>query len=291
MTSEQITSFSVVDPAGIQLGEHPLWDAAHGRIGWVDVFGGVLRWVCNGALDLWQFPEPLGAAGLRRSGGVIAAAGDGLHFRDAAGREDREPITGLLPEGVRFNDGACDPHGHFICGTTSLDGQRDRGSLYRISPEGDVEILESSITESNGLAWSPKGTTLYYVDSGEPAVRRYRYRSGEPLSREQDLIEVVDGHSVPDGLCIDGAGALWVALWEGSALWRVSPEGELLEALPTPTSRPTCATFGGAHLERLFVATAWEGLDQSARSEEPWAGHLLACETRVPGAGAHAFWG
>ena len=286
-----MSSFEVVDAAGIELGEHPVWDPGGERVGWVDVFAGELRWVADGAATCWRFPAPLGAVAVRESGGVVAAAGDGIHFRDGDGRTDRTPVTGLLPQGVRFNDAACDPVGNFLCGTTSLDAERGLGSLYRVSPDGEVETLASGITESNGLAWSHDGGTLYYVDSGEPAVRRYRYDAGSIPQREQDLCVVPDGHGVPDGICIDADGAVWVGIWEGGALWRVSPDGELLDVIDAPVSRPTCPGFGGPGLAQLFVATAWEGMDEAARGAEPWAGHLLACQPDVPGAPAPRFAG
>jgi sugar lactone lactonase YvrE len=286
-----MSSFEVVDAAGIELGEHPVWDPEIGRAGWVDVFAGELRWLDDDGVERWRFPAPLGAVALRKSGGVVAAAGDGIHFRDAAGQTDREPITGFLPEGVRFNDAACDPDGNFVFGTTSLRGEPDRGSLYRVGADGDVETLASGVTESNGLAWSRDGATLYYVDSGEPVVRRYAYDPQLPPERGADLFTVPDGEGVPDGICIDVDGAVWVGIWEGGAVWRVSPQGEVLEVVETPVSRPTCPAFGGPGLVRLFVATAWEGMDESERGAEPWAGNLLAYEPAVPGAPAPAFAG
>lgn len=283
-----MSCFEVVDSAGIELGEHPIWDPGSGRVGWVDVYGGVLRWVHG---EDWRFPAPLGAAALRRGGGVVAAAGDGIEFRDGTGRADRDPISGFLPEGVRFNDGACDPAGNFVCGTVAVDGTPGRGSLYRVAPDGAVETLASDVTESNGLAWSHDGATMYYVDSGEPVVRRYDYHADMAPQRREDLCSVPEGQGIPDGLCIDADGALWVGVWEGGALWRVSPEGELLDVIEAPVSRPTCAAFGGPELQRLFVATAWEGMDESARDAEPWAGHLLACDSPVPGTAVPVFAG
>jgi sugar lactone lactonase YvrE len=286
-----MSSFEVVDAAGIELGEHPIWDPVDGRVGWVDVFAGTLRWLDYECLERWDFPAPLGAAALRRSGGVVAAAGDGIHFRDATGRSDREPITGFLPRGVRFNDAACDPDGNFVCGTMSLTGERGRGSLYRVHPDGEVETLGSGLTESNGLAWSHDGETLYHVDSGEPAVRRYAYHAHLPLERGPDLCAVPQAGGVPDGLCVDAEDAIWIGIWEGGALWRVSPCGEILEVVEVPVSRPTCPAFGGPGLVRLFVATAWEGMGESERAAEPWAGHLLAYEPPVRGAPAPTFSG
>jgi sugar lactone lactonase YvrE len=286
-----VTEFAVVDAAGIQLGEHPIWDRRTGRVAWVDIFAGVLRWPSDDGVELWNFPPPLGAAAIRRSGGVVAAADGGIHFRDAQGDVDRDPITGLLPDGVRFNDGACDPEGNFVVGTTSLQGRPGLGSLYRIDPNGAVEVLESAITESNGLSWSHDGRTLYYIDSGEPVIRRYDYHGTAPLKRLSDLYVAGAEDGVPDGLCIDSEGALWVAVWEGGVLWRLSADGELLVTIDVPVSRPTCPAFGDSHLERLFVATAWDGMDDASRDAEPWAGHLLAFKPRVPGAPAHEFAG
>jgi sugar lactone lactonase YvrE len=286
-----VSSFEVLDAAGIELGEHPVWDSGAGRVGWIDVFAGELRWVGDAAIECWRLPAPLGAVAVRESGGVVAAAGDGIHFRDGAGQADRAPITGFLPAGVRFNDAACDPDGNFLCGTTSLDAETGLGSLYRVSPDGEVETLAAGITESNGLAWSPDGGTLYYVDSGEPVVRRYSYDGDSIPQRGEDLCAVPDGQGVPDGICIDADGALWIGIWEGGALWHVARDGELLGVVDTPVSRPTCPAFGGPGLTRLFVATAWEGMAEPARAAEPWAGHLLAYDPAVPGAPVALFAG
>jgi sugar lactone lactonase YvrE len=285
-----MSGFEAVDAAGIELGEHPIWDPERERVGWVDVFAGQLRWVAGEGIDIWDFPAPLGAAAMRRGGGVVAAAGSGIHFRDAAGGTDREPIIGLLSAGVRFNDGACDPAGNFLCGTMATDGAPGRGRLYRVTPDGGVETLASGISESNGLSWSPDGETMYYVDSAEPVVRRYRYRADAVPERERNLCSI-DGGGTPDGICADAEAAIWIAIWERGELWRVSPAGETLAIVQTPVSRPTCPSFGAPGLKRLFLATAWEGMSELERRGEPYAGHLLAYDPPVPGIAAPAFAG
>jgi L-arabinonolactonase len=145
-----------------------------------------------------------------------------------------------------------------------------------------VTELLPGITESNGLAWSLDWHVVYYIDSGEREIRRYAYDLATGLLSEPEvLIEFTEEQGFADGLIVDAEGMLWAAMWEGSAVCRISPEGEVLEHLAMPVSQPTCPAFGGAGLDRLYVTTAWEGMDASARAAEPLAGSLLVT---VPGA-------
>ena len=64
---------------------------------------------------------------------------------------------------------------------------------------------------------------------------------------------------------------------------RYSPEGEADFILPLPVSQPTCVAFGGPELNRLFVTSAYQGLDAQAREAEPEAGNLFIFETDIQG--------
>src|SRR5581483_5009459 len=111
---------------------------------------------------------------------------------------------------VRFNDGACDPAGRFLIGTCSTDGSRGQGALYSVEPHGTVTQLLSGITESNGLAWSLDGRTMYYIDTGTPKIQRYSY---DPLTGTLGdrgvLIGFSQGEGIADGLIVDAEGSLW----------------------------------------------------------------------------------
>ena len=286
-------AWSVALAAGCELAERPVWDERDRSLIWVDVLAGSAHRLSPGGDDA-AIPvgAPLGAAGLRRGGGLILASAGALVFLDAAGQADREPIDADLPSGVRFNDGACDPAGRFLVGTSSLNGQRERGALLAVWPDGHIELLLDGVTESNGLCWSPDGGTLYYVDSGEQQIRAYAYdvATGR-LGARRDLVRIDDADGIPDGLAIDRTGAIWVALWEGWAVRRYAADGRQLAHLPLPVSRPTCPGFGAAQLDRLFVTSAWEGMTPAGRADEPWAGHILASDPGVSGMTTHRFAG
>ena len=276
-----------------ELAERPLWDERTGSVVWVDAYGGsVHRLFEDGGHTRLDVGAPLGAAGLRAGGGLVVARGGGVAFIAPDGTADRPEIGFGLATNVRFNDGACDPAGRFLIGTCAADGSTGQGALYSVHPGGGVEELLAGVTESNGLAWSADGRTMYYVDSGEPCVRAYAYdvESGR-LGARRDLAVFADGDGIPDGLIVDADDAVWVAMWEGAAVRRYSPDSELLIQVETPVSRPTCAAFGGPGLDRLYLATAWEGMGADQRAREPLAGSLLVCRPGVHGVPAARFAG
>lgn len=292
--------WTVAVAGGYEVGERPVWDQRSGAVVWVDVTRGAVHRSAPapGSTGPWAdatlpVGRTVGAAALREDGGLVVAADSAFLRLDPQGRPDADPIPVDLPAGSRFNDAACDPAGRLLAGTTSSTDQPGTGVLWSLSPSGRIRTLLEGVVESNGLDWSPDGDTLYYVDSGEPVVRRYSYdtETGSLGQRLTDLAVVGDGVGIPDGLVVDADGAVWVALWTGAALRRYAPDGELLVHLDTPVSRPTCPGFAGPGLRQLVLTTAWEGLNADQREREPWAGHLLVAPAPAAGRPPHRFGG
>lgn len=279
--------WAVAVPAGAELGERPFWDAATGSLAWVDIHAGRLHRHVPGDGDEVAHTAgvAVGAAAPRAGGGYVLAAADGFRLVGPGGRAEGGPRRppGMASD-VLFNDGACDPAGRFWAGTVAAGRREGGGALYRLDPDGTVTTVLGGVTESNGLGWSPDGTTMYYIDSGEPAprIRAFGFDPADgSLGPARDLVTVPLGQGIPDGLVVDAAGGLWVAFWGGHALRRYSPRGELLAELPVPAAQPTCPAFGGPDLADLYLTTAWEGMTAAQRAADPLAGHLL--RTRVAG--------
>jgi sugar lactone lactonase YvrE len=282
-------AWEVAVPARAELAEHPVWDAARVGLVWVDINAGQVHLFREDAGDtvLADVGVAVGAAIPRRAGGYVLAAADGFRLIDAGGSATAEPLRPPgMPEDARFNDGACDPAGRFWAGTVALDRRAGGGSLYRLDADGRVAVVFDGVTESNGLGWSPGGTTFYYIDSGEPEPR-LRAFAHDPatgaLSGERDLVRFGPGDGIPDGLAVDAGGCVWIAMWGGGCVRRYSAAGELLGIFPVPVSRPTCPGFGGRDLDQLYLTTAWEGRDAGQLAAEPLAGHLLRTRPGVSG--------
>jgi sugar lactone lactonase YvrE len=191
---------------------------------------------------------------------------------------------------MRMNDGACDPQGRLWAGTLADDFRPGAGALYRLDGEGRVELVLDGLTISNGLGWSPDGTTMYLADSGPRVVHAFRFDSAAgAISEGRILLHVPADVGTPDGLTVDAWGDIWVAIYGGGRVHRYSAEGSLLETLPVPAAQCTSCAFAGSHLNRLYVTTATEGWSDEERRAQPEAGLVYRFDTDAIGQPAAVF--
>jgi sugar lactone lactonase YvrE len=190
----------------------------------------------------------------------------------------------LEPQGTgnRLNDGRCDRQGRFWVGSMHEDAQSDRfsGMLHQIRPGGGHRSVQDQIGISNGIAFSPDGKTMYFADTPRRTVWAYDY---DPDSGDRSGQRVFTDFSNlpgwPDGACVDADGCYWISCVLGSAIARLTPEGELDRIVDLPVEKPTAAAFGGSDLDTLYVTSI--GGDDG--SNETTQGHLYAVDVGVRG--------
>lgn len=283
-----------VESAGL-LCESPYWDARSERLYWVDIPAGVVRCVAGsgGQSDSWNLGTPVGAVGRRATRGWVAALQRGFARYDDDWTLDGPVIAidGQAP-GTRLNDGAVDPQGRFWAGTLDETGAVGRCGLYRFDATTQVVQVFGGVTTSNGIGWSPDGTTMYYVDTGIRQVDRITFGAEQdrPIRRER-FVRAGDGDGRPDGLAVDTAGCVWVAFWGAGKVRRYTPAGRLDRELSLPVSQVSNVAFGSTDASSLFVTTAVSGLDTAASAREPLAGSIFVFDTDVSGVAASEFAG
>jgi len=59
----------------------------------------------------------------------------------------------------------------------------------------------------------------------------------------------------PDGAAVDEDGCYWIACVGGSAVLRVTPNGDVDRIVDVPVLRPTMVAFGGADLDTVYVTS------------------------------------
>jgi sugar lactone lactonase YvrE len=178
--------------------------------------------------------------------------------------------------GRRANDAAVAPDGALWAGTMRYDEAPGGGTLSRIAPDGTVETVLDDVAVSNGTGWSPDGRLMYYIDSPTRRIDVFDF-DGQQVGGRRQLAAIEEGDGFPDGLTVDADGCVWVALWDGGAVRRYTPDGKLDRVVELPVPRPTACAFGGADLTDLYITTARTGLT----APHPLSGSVLV----IPGAG------
>jgi sugar lactone lactonase YvrE/DNA-binding IclR family transcriptional regulator len=282
-------------PWSASLAEGPLWSPREGRLYWVDILAPSIHRFdpLSGRNEERPLTRLVSAVAERRSGGLVALTQHGLETLDF-GSGQLAPL--VRPEADnpehRFNDGKCDAAGRLWAGTMRLDASAADGSLYRIDGSLHAQRMDGGFTVSNGLDWSPDGRCLYFADSaaGHIYVYEFKPRTGT-LGERRVLVALAPEDGRPDGLAVDSAGTIWVAIWDGWSVRRYAPDGRLLEIVRLPVPRPTSLCFGGADLRTLFVTSARVRLPAHVLAEAPLSGSLFALPVDTPGLPAHGFAG
>ncbi|MFD9938100.1 SMP-30/gluconolactonase/LRE family protein [Streptomyces massasporeus] len=253
------TSYEVAVRAEAELGEGPTWDAATGRLLWIDILGSRLHTYdpATGRRAVRRTEQHIGAVKPRAGGGLVLNLRDGIGLLDPDGGFrwlHHEPVPGR-----RANDAAVAPDGTLWTGTMRYDEAPGGGTLSRVTGDGSVDVVLDDVAVSNGTGWSPDGRLMYYVDSPTRRVDVFDHADGRITGR-RTLAEIEEGAGFPDGLTVDAEGCVWVALWQGSAVRRYTPDGELDRVIDLPVPLVTACAFGGPDLSDLYITTARVGL-------------------------------
>jgi sugar lactone lactonase YvrE len=271
-----------------RLAEGPVWDAARRRLLWVDIPRGILL---QGRLDGgriavtgWHaFDGMVSAVAVGTDGALLVAAQDRLIVLRPNGSRQEGPRIVPAGECRRLNDGATDPAGRFLVGTLSLGGPSTRETLVRVEDDGRITELDRDLTLSNGLAWSADGKRMYSVDTLRRTVyvRDYDPAAGAVGTRSVHLR--IEG-GIPDGIALDVADHLWVAVWEAGQLHRYAPDGSLADRVALPAPHTSNLAFAGDDLRTLVITTATAELNAQQETAFPNSGRLFTLTVDVPGA-------
>jgi sugar lactone lactonase YvrE len=270
----------MVVPAGDRLGEGPCWSPLDERLYWFDIKGRRLHWLdAAGVADEVTLPFRASAAAARAGGGLLMATDAGLATFDPVARQAEVVRPMSFEPGFRTNDGKVDPLGRFWWSTMDDNGGERPGAIFVTRPDLSTEPVLSGVHIANAISFSADAATLYLADSRARTI--FRYQTADISSRE--VFASPEGPGSPDGAAMDAEGFLWNAEWGGWRVVRYSPDGSVDQVVEVPVEQPTSCVFGGPNLATLYVTSAWDGLSQASREEQPLAGALFAFEPGVAG--------
>lgn len=294
-------TWQTVSTETFELGESPFWHPQEQTLYWVDIPGKkVLRAnVYMGTVETWSMPTEPGCIAPALSGGLVIARRDGV-FRahDWGGALQKIATLPYDVAVVRANDGKCDALGRFWVGTIDEPKARQAAALYSIDCRKGPAVIAQHAGEAltgNGLAWSVDGRTLYWSDTPNHIIHAWTYdlddnvlsghRSFAAFARKPDGWTFEDSRyqGRPDGAAVDVQGNYYAAMFEGRRIAKFSPDGRLLEEIPTPAQCPTMPCFGGEDLKTLYLTTARHGRSADELKRFPLSGAVFSMRVDVPG--------
>lgn len=289
---QQITAKELYPSANI-IGEGPVWHSERGSFFWIDIEGQKLHemnWA-NQQVKIWDMPQRIGMAAVADDGNLVVALQDGIakfNFKTEALEwlQDVEKDMG----NNRANDGKCDSKGRLWLGTMDVQATQTAGTLYCIDGKNIIPQL-GSLTIANGMAWSLDDSIFYFIDSPQRKIDAYLFDATEGnIIFTRTVVEVPEAMGMPDGMCIDEEGMLWVAHWGGFCVARWNPEtGKLLSRIELPVSQVSSCVFGGDNLDHLFITTARVGLSADELLKFPASGNVFIAKPIVKGVGANLY--
>lgn len=130
-------------------------------------------------------------------------------------------------------------------GIQPAEKELDFHGVFRISPEGKLNLLARDFDRPNGILLSPDEKTLYVADTARGHVRAFDVQPDGSVKGGKVFCEVRG----PDGMALDVKGNLYVTS-TGVAVF--NPKGEKLGEIELP-ERPANCCFGGEDYKTLFV--------------------------------------
>jgi len=271
-----------VAAANAQIGESPVWSKDERCVYFVDILGSAIHRyeIACSSLETFSVPEMVTAVAPRRNGGLVASTERGIALYDPMTETFKQVVdVQSEPLGNRFNDGKCDPRGHFWAGTMNqTEWDAPCGTLYRFDGDLAPKPMVEHVRCSNGLGWSPDNRIFYYVESFAHSIHAFDYDIETGAISNRRLFAALNPASgaFPDGLTIDVEGYVWSAQPVFGRIVRYDPDGVIDRIVETPVSRCTSCCFGGDDLETMFITSARHSLSIEELRQEPLAGALFA---------------
>jgi len=193
-------------------------------------------------------------------------------------------LSVLVP--ASCNDMVVDDVGRAYVGNFGFDRHRGEApvatTLVVVEPDGSASVGATDLDFPNGMVITGSGSTLIVAETMANRLSAFdRSPVTGALSGRRVWADL--GDNLPDGICLDAEGGVWVADPRNGQVFRVLEGGEVTDRLSTGEGRNAYACMlGGADRRTLFVLTnTGSGPDAAAARD----GRIEITEVAVPGAG------
>ena len=182
------------------------------------------------------------------------------------------------------NDMVTDKRGRSYVGNFGYDihtnAERRPADLVLVTPEGDARVVARDLEFPNGTVITPDGKTLVVGETFGARLTAFDVARDGSLDNRRTWAPL-EG-ALPDGICLDAEGAIWVASPLGNEVLRVEEGGRVTHRVTASTNTVACM-LGGPERRHLFVCSSATIEPKACREQRP--AKIEVVEVDVPGAG------
>ena len=165
-------------------------------------------------------------------------------------------------------------------GIPSVLADHPTAKLAYVAPDGTASVAAEGMHFPNGPVITPDGKTLILGETLGGCLTSFDIQGGGKLANRRVWAQT--SPRVPDGICLDAEGAIWIANPIAPECVRYAEGGRVLEVVETEMPCYACM-LGGDDGTSLFMLTAPSSLAHVA-AEAP-KGKLLVATVDAPRAG------
>ena len=181
-------------------------------------------------------------------------------------------------------DMVVDGHGRAYVSDTGFDHgadqERQPGQVILFTEQDGPRVVADNIQYPNGCAVSPDGKRYYVAESFGERVSVFDIQEDGSLTNREVLATIP---TITDGLCLDAEGHVWVALPTERRYGRFSPDGDMVDELPSMGTLATACVLGGPDGTTLFLCSVNSTIETLSKGITE--GMIESIEVDVPGAG------
>jgi sugar lactone lactonase YvrE len=270
---------------GLYFPEGPRWH--DGALYFSDMHGrAVWRLTPEGkASKVAEFGDEVSGLGWLPDGTMLAVSMSRRHLlrMTSRGPEISVDLSSFVANPI--NDMVVDRQGRAYIGGFGFNlfnGEEPRTTgLLCVEPNGRVREVAYDLHFPNGMVITPDGKTLIVGETLGARLTAFEIQPDGALANRR-VFAAIDG-LIPDGICLDAEGALWVA-WPGSnKVVRVRDGGEIADTIELPGRHAYACMLGGADRRDLYICTALDHMPELIKAKRE--GKIEVTRVQVPGAG------
>jgi len=270
---------------GLKFGEGPRW--RDGRLWYSDFYAHHVRTVdLSGKVEtIVEVPNQPSGLGWDMDGALlIVSMLDRKLLRFADGKlSEHADLSDRVA--APCNDMVVDGKGRAYVGNFGFERHKGQEpcttTMWRVDPDGGIHAAADELMFPNGTVITPDGRTLIVGETFASRLTAFDVAEDGSLSNRRLWAEMQD-IGVPDGICLDTEGAIWVADPRGKRVQRILEGGRVTADIPLGDRGAYACMLGGPDLKHLFIITNIDSGDAAAKAG---VGRVEVVAVDVPGAG------